>query len=358
MSWLSDIKNGRWDALAKSVFKTFDGGEEGGGFLSGITGGVQSGLSNLLATMIFGNQSRISNEDFEHYQNLLDKANPREFERQSAFLEGVAPAQGNAYNTFQESTYGADTERYKERMDTLFPGTSPWERLGTSAASPLPSPAPKNESKPAGGFLQGLAPLATAEISADTQKQVAKIQQQTAKDVAKIHQGTELQKVGMQTNEGQLPVSQMIRNEAETFLANERAVTEGYTQNEKASRSNWYHNDVLLKSAKSFYELLPFEQVDLGLYKLQSRRGWQAVAEWSEDKQSGDTSVSLEGLLSKLPKEETDKLLQDTAKIAGIIGKVGKGSLHTAVSGGKFLGKLSRGFRDRQDARFLNSLRP
>jgi hypothetical protein len=41
MSWLSDIKNGRWDALAKSVFKTFDGGEEGGGFLSGITGGVQ-----------------------------------------------------------------------------------------------------------------------------------------------------------------------------------------------------------------------------------------------------------------------------------------------------------------------------
>ena len=146
-------------------------GKTAGDFLAGVPMGQKSGpgagQGSFLGDMTTGKtEGRMSNEDYQFNQDLLDSSAPREAKRtntiadittpneiknRGAFLEGVAPAEANAYNTKQDLTYAADTQRdiarTKAQSEQL--GMSPWELKGQSGATPLPSfggtPAPQRQ---------------------------------------------------------------------------------------------------------------------------------------------------------------------------------------------------------------------
>lgn len=209
-----------------------------GGFLNSILGPVGAGVGNSISQALFGRQDRLSGRDFRHYQNLMDQGNTREIARQREFLPGIAPAQGQAYNIFQDATFMPDVNRQiagmeamnpvqarldKEYMDTVYAGTSAWERLGSNAAPSLSIPGPSqpnNTRAPTGGdFLGSLAPLVSAGLSSETQLKTATIQSQTQKEIAQMQQTTELAKARMQTAEGQLPHAQARLAAAQEALA-------------------------------------------------------------------------------------------------------------------------------------------
>jgi len=94
--------------------------------LAGV-GSALSGVASILGlTKKNKQQSPVLNwKDFNRSQQQLDISAPKDLARQQAFLEGIAPAEGMAYNTIQDLTWDADTQRQKDRMDQLYPGTSP-----------------------------------------------------------------------------------------------------------------------------------------------------------------------------------------------------------------------------------------
>lgn len=171
--------------IAKPAFK----------FLSGdVLGGISSGLGALgqAKDLIKGPESSVlSNKDFNRSQSQLDTANTNEVGRQSSFLTGVAPARAEAHNTYQNDTFAEDTRRTKERMDTLYPGTSAWERLGSPGSAPLPAPS-GGESNPAASpqFLaqatQAATQLKAAKINQQTSLQTAQINARSQQNVAEI----------------------------------------------------------------------------------------------------------------------------------------------------------------------------
>lgn len=71
----------------------------------------------------------------------------------------------------------------KEKMDLLFPGTTPWERLGTPAAS-------GGQTIPAGSPAGTIGPMFQAAV----QGQIAKTQMQTQLKTARMSQQTEIGK--------------------------------------------------------------------------------------------------------------------------------------------------------------------
>lgn len=143
------------------------------GFLSGLFkkgigslvgsafGPIGSAVGGAIAGKLFGGMT----------ESNLNRQNAGDIGRQSEFLRGIAPAQ-------------------KDYMDQLYPGTSPWERLGVNAASPMLQYS-DSEQGSARSYLSQLGPLISAQVQANTQKEVAKIQQTTAEKVAQINQSTE-----------------------------------------------------------------------------------------------------------------------------------------------------------------------
>lgn len=102
-------------------------------------------------------------------------------------LFGGAQARRNAsrYNMAQDMTYPQDSRRMNDRLNMLYPGTTPWERLGTQPANPG-NPIP--ESPEAAAYL----PLQLAKIQQDTALKTTQMNNQTAKDVTSMTTGTQV----------------------------------------------------------------------------------------------------------------------------------------------------------------------
>ena len=149
-----------------------------------VVGALISGGASILGGLLSKKpkqQSGVLNwKDFNRHQDQQDQANPREINRQRAFLEGLAPTESRIYNQQQDATYGEDTRRQQERMDTLYAGTSPWERLGSNAATPMAADVGGNTQPNQQGQI--LASLAATEA----QMKNTQVQAQTAKQTAAI----------------------------------------------------------------------------------------------------------------------------------------------------------------------------
>lgn len=102
--------------------------------IAGILGGGAS-LFGSIGPDRQGNNGLMNDAQFDRHQRQLNRGNPQEIARQNEFLAHTAPTNAMVYNYMQDQTYARDTARYQERMDTLYDGTSPWERLGSSAAT-------------------------------------------------------------------------------------------------------------------------------------------------------------------------------------------------------------------------------
>ena len=227
----------------------------GGQALSGTLAGATAGL--------FG-KSQVSNRDYQHQQNLLDSGNPREIRRQSAFLEGLAPSQGAAYNTIQDATYAQDTQRQTDRIQTMGDqlGMSPWEITGSPGANPLPSPtgpAPQNNNAQYMGALTQMAASANqsktqlkiAAMNNDTALRQTQIQADTALATNAATNQTSKENVMVQTANGQVPFSQLSLNAQNLLESQSRVILNGINAKLQAAQTSNVTADTALKGAQT-----------------------------------------------------------------------------------------------------------
>lgn len=179
-------------------------------------------------------------EQFRSHQNLLDEANPREIARQKQFLAGVAPAQ-------------------KQYMDTLYPGTSPWEQLGSSAAgAQVQAAQPKGKGEALlSAALQAETSRKNAQTAAAASIQAAKINQKTQENVAMIH-----------TDGGQLPTSTRMKTDVDARVSQSALEL----NNLKATREN---QGIALDLIAQLFAMAPEEMIDLVGYKTRHRTGYR-----------------------------------------------------------------------------------
>lgn len=224
--------------------------------------GIAEGAAGGFLQDIFGS-NRVSNKDYQHYQNLLDSSNPRDIARQGAFLKGLAPAQGEAYNTYQDATYGADTDRQIDRIQNMAGklGMSPWEIVGSGGSQPLPS----------GGPPQNQGPQGAAYLQAVTPVKIAQMQAKTALAQTKMQTDTQLKTTAMQTNNGEQAKAQTLATHAQRFLANAQEVG-AYTQARVAE------SGALVSQIAAIAQLLPTDSTDFGFMTRTSKAGWETIA--------------------------------------------------------------------------------
>lgn len=328
------------DDLARSI-PVIGGGVAN--FLTGLDMGQKNGGSNT-GIQMGPNPGRISNEDYQHNQNLLDSSNPREIARTNAFLEGVAPSQGAAWNTYQDATYDADTQRAIDRTkqtgDQL--GMSAWEVMGLQGSTPL-SPGTPTQPKASGEtFLSQMTPLA-----------IAKMNNKTAIQQAKIAQDTALQTTAMQTSqadtanrrstaEGRLPENQAAAAAAQ---ANAAIAQVGLTE----AQTDLQVQDLILRVVKLAYDILPREQLEgkldlpgfSGKVTTDIKQGFQqliGILLSSPTARTGFLSkddAAIRKGLSTMPKDQWTQLRSAIQRIA-------KGAGDAANTSMDFLGQLTK----------------
>lgn len=194
-------------------------------FLAALSAGGQAagGAASLLQLFGLGGKDRPSWRDMQFMMDTSERLQPRQIALEGGFLEGMAPYQGNAHNAYQDTTFGEDTRRQTERIETMGAdlGMSPWELTGGSASGALPSPQANTSGASSGQFMSALVPLQTAKIQQQTQIAQALLSRQTALDTTK-----------MQTNNGEVGKAQTLQTAAQTIL------TGAQTENANASTEN------------------------------------------------------------------------------------------------------------------------
>lgn len=193
-----------------------------GDFLSSVgMGGDSAGLAGqafqtMIAAATGGFKGRPQWRDLQFMNDAQNRLWPDEIKRQGQFLEGLAPSQAKAYNTYQDSTYQADVDRKSQGLLSMAKqtGMTPWELAGEGgSAAPIPSMGEAGQqqgSSQLGTYLQGLIPLqvaktqaatqlATTRMQTDTQKAVAGVQRETSLDVAQLNTATQRDVARIQT---------------------------------------------------------------------------------------------------------------------------------------------------------------
>ena len=274
-----------------------------------------------------GLKSQTSNRDYQHQQNLLDSGNPREIKRQSAFLEGLAPSQGAAYNTIQDATYAQDTQRQTDRIQTMGSelGMSPWEITGSPGSSPLPSPtgpAPQNNNAQ---YLSSLAQMQASVNQNKTSLKIAAMNNDTALKQTQIQADTQRGIADQATGNGQKPLAEidLTRDQQKAVQAATRLT---WTQNEVAE------NDAALRTIAELAKLAGTYKIQIPGYEASGNNMSRELTALYTLMQNRDTRVNetdwLKNYISKLPKNKFDGLANDAKAVAKIgleaVGDIGK----------------------------------
>lgn len=288
-------------------------------FLDQITAPIGAKIGGTITDVIFGKQDRVSNRDFEHAQNLADKGNPREIARQNDYLAGTVGTQAAAYNTYQDSTYGADTDRQADRVKTMASelGMSPWELTGGGGANPVPSPQmqqPQGD-KNSQAFMSQAIPL-----------QIAKMNNQAAIAQTKMQTDTQKQIAAQTSNDGQLAkaqtaqtLAQQILTDAQTLGVNaSTSATEAQERLTSAQTSStWFKQTLDLADM-----LLRASPTDTFSFMGQTTTGpaaGKAIMELLNSRSLQNTSndpPNVEGVKARIPANNITRLLRAVGDIA------------------------------------------
>lgn len=168
------------------------------GFLDAVKSGggdMANTLLNAGITAITGGfKDRPSWRDLQFMNDAQNRLWPDEIKRQGQFLEGLAPSQAAAHNTFQDATYQAGVDRETAGIKSMAAGLgmSPWELTGqTGSAAPLPPDAQQAQggSGATSAFLQGIVPLQIASANNKAMLTAKQMDNQTALKLEGIRQG-------------------------------------------------------------------------------------------------------------------------------------------------------------------------
>jgi len=143
------------------------------GFLENLSSAVNIGGDIASMAKLLGlGKDRPSWRDMQFMMDANERLAPRDIALQGQYLEGLAPAQAGAYNTYQDATYGQDTARQTSRIQEMASGLgmSPWEITGSSGAAPLPSPSfgGSNQGASKQEYMAQLVPLQIAKMNNET----------------------------------------------------------------------------------------------------------------------------------------------------------------------------------------------
>jgi len=310
-----------------------------GNFLNSVAGPLATVANNSISQALFGRTDRISNRDYQFYQDLADSGNPREIRRQNEFLTGVTPTNAAAYNTYQDTTQPQDTARQVDRIKTMSSelGMSPWEITGTGGANPLPSSplGPQQGRGDASQFLGQLAPLQIAKMNNATQLQATKMNNETA-----------LKQTALQTGNGEQALAGIENTRQQTKnLISARELTvaqEALAQTQTAAAENNMYLDVIAKLAP----LMGKTSVDIGgVLKSEQQnqlpelmRLYEAL---SNTQGTSEISDKIGGYIKDMNPDQFSRLKGDVSRAAKMVFQLGEETGSAIGSGvSKFLGNV------------------
>ena len=319
-----------------------------GGLLSSIGGSSWlSGLGNILGigsagASIYNStrgsqqpQSVLSDYDWSRWQRQTDAGNWKDIARQNDFLRHVTPVeaevQADAYNYTQDATFGEDTRRQQERLDALFPGTSPWERLGSPAGA---------------GGGSGAVPTQSTDPTNNTAFMGELIRAQTARDTAQIQADAQIQTAQMQTGANLYGSSQQSINTQEANRINEFGKK---LQERSVNLQQRKDNQQIIKEA---FETIPEEKWDVFFAKASRRPGWESFAEMMMGNMTGTGAGSDPDRAWKFAKSNPTLLFameEDIQQASKRVANFGEGGLTTMLGlsaipvVGTFLNRLGKG---------------
>lgn len=367
----------------------------GGNFLSNIGSSLGNAAGSQITNAIFGRQDRISNKDFQFYQDLIDSTIPREIQRnqdmmeamtpwdiwrtnelnrgtlnadverqnafttwttdadigrEKAFLEHIAPAQADAYNVQQDMTYGEDTRRANERVleTSKALGMSPWELKGVTPTGPINVPLPDAGARNAApmsnasGKAEFLSSVAQPLIGAQTTLQTAQLQAQTSKEIARMNNETQLKIAGQATADGEVP-----RREA--ALKGAQEATEIARKVQTEAQTGQINAQTKLTAVQSWSQWLEgikgiagTEEVNLGTYKWTRPANADLIARLGALQSPAEGFNSAAEFANNLDDKQFEALAAEMIGLARFIG----GALGGAAKGIKgvvdFLGRIGR----------------
>lgn len=247
--------------------------DEKSGFSMPDFGGIAQ-AGQFLSGLVSNTGTRMSDE---HFREGINRSN--------IFLEGTTPTNANAYNTYQDMTYGQDTARMSQRAKDL--GMSNWELLGKGATSPVQSFGDQKAGDTQ--FLSQQMPLKIAEMQARTQLANTFLQTQTAKDIN-----------NQQTQSGALPAKQVEEAAARIRNIDMSNITQA--------------NQQAISYAKALYDILPTETVKTPFYDRTAKANWPALAKFLGTTQSVQQYAENDNDNPPSTRETADKVTRDTAE--------------------------------------------
>lgn len=321
-------------------------GQAGGSFLN-------NALNSVWTSLMGGD--RISNRDFQFYQDLADSGNPREIARQNEFLAGTTGQKATSYNEYQDATYAQDSARQGQRINDIASSTgmSPWEVAGSSGAAPLPSPSFGGGSdQQSGNFLSQLGPLAIAKMNNQTQLESVKMQTDAQKEIAGKTNETSKVIANIQTNNGAIAVKETDLKAAQTALT--AAQTSRTTQEERTSYAMENHtwnqievanNQQLLNAIQTLANLLPTTNVDLGMLKTSKKEGYRQLMALAVSPTSPENArPNIAEAIRQMPKDQFDELTTDVIKLSSLITQGARGGMRFVDDTAHYLNKLGKNF--------------
>lgn len=210
------------------------------------------------------------------------------------------------YNKYADMTYPEDSRRMLNRMDTLYPGTTPWERLGIQPAS---SPTLPDSKAP------GSAPFLLAQMQQDTALQTTKMNNDTAEKIALINTGQgekPKQDIAESVSRQALMKAQGLLAEANVELTKQQGGL-AYSSTVKN------YNDISTATVAQLIALLPTTTINAGPVTMSQKDGWANVVQLLGTLQDGSTHERgqlVEKYFKGLPPDELAGMKKDALALA------------------------------------------
>ncbi|QXP08661.1 MAG: hypothetical protein [Arizlama microvirus] len=278
------------------------------------------------------------------------------------FLKGMAEPQAEAYNTYQNATYSADTSRQIGRIQETGAalGMSPWEIMGQGGAAPLPSPTLNSPQAPgasrATDYMASMIPLKTAQLQAKTALAQTAIQSATTREVAETQAKTARDVANTNTANGALPLSQVMETMARTDESRARTIqqaaqtlnTHASTLNikaltEKVGDERKYLKEQVQESKtrqdlnvmntvtgwdrqslaafETILKTLPTETITAGPYSTNVKTGWRELAEIAANSAgTNDARSAMQAKIAKMPQDTVQTFWQIFKDLGSALG--------------------------------------
>lgn len=283
------------------------------------------------------------------------------------------------YNKYADMTYPEDSRRMLNRMDTLYPGTTPWERLGIQPAS---SPSLPDSKAP------GSAPFLLAQMQQDTALKTTEMNNTTAKEIANINAGVSTANTKLTTDttlEAQArqqlydrpeQAGRLALNAAEVLLKNantgkvadERANLRASTRNTDVNTdrtkqmtphdvrnaeatTNRIYSDIELSALSTVLQFMPRSTFTAGGFSTTTIEGIERLQQQPTSSHGG---MRFQDFFNALAPDEAYRLFNFGVKSAGALREAARTAGDVGDARNSFLGKPMRPHTTTGDRAFYN----